>query len=46
MDKLNHYRTLVKKHLSYFAAYANRARPNGVETQCKRPLAYQRLRIG
>ena len=34
MDKLTHYRALVKKHLSDFCAYANRARSNGIETQC------------
>jgi hypothetical protein len=34
MDKLTRYRTLVEQHLSDFAAYANRGRSNGVETQC------------
>jgi hypothetical protein len=32
--KVTHYRTLVKKHLSDFAAFANRGRPNGIETDC------------
>jgi hypothetical protein len=34
MDKLTQYRSLVKKHLSEFAAYANRGRPVAVETDC------------